>query len=295
MMGWPSTRACPKELAIALLTKFSPGGHRDINQRTEHLSWHGASAHATLCSCAICRGQRLQRGPRTPPTAHIPSPTFEETAVCTRTHIAHTDRDTRSSLVSLERDTWSPGPPTANTRLHLVGTGHVGSWWVLVRRRPSMRPPARRSSADSRSMRKHHLLRILSLAGTLGALEAASLLVQLRSQHRTLLCPRLCQVWHASEGDGAAARGSSGCAAYSCPWPSRHLVGRPEAWSCQSSAFGGLPSGSAAAGYARRELVRRIRVYRSSGLCVTHLGAFAHWSGGLERTRGARRVVLAVL
>ena len=135
------------------------------------------------------------------------------------------------------------------------------TWWVLVRRRPSMRPPARRSSADSRSMRKHHLLRILSLAGTLGALEAASLLVQLRSQHRTLLCPRLCQVWHVSEGDGPAARGSSGCAAYSCPWPSRHLVGRPEAWSCQSSAFGGLPSGSAAAGYARRELVRRIRVW----------------------------------
>ena len=134
------------------------------------------------------------------------------------------------------------------------------TWWVLVRRRPSMRPPARRSSADSRSMRKHHLLRILSLAGTLGALEAASLLVQLRSQHRTLLCPRLCQVWHVSEGDGPAARGSSGCAAYSCPWPSRHLVGRPEAWSCQSSAFGGLPSGSAAAGYARRELVRRIRM-----------------------------------
>ena len=133
------------------------------------------------------------------------------------------------------------------------------TWWVLVRRRPSMRPPARRSSADSRSMRKHHLLRILSLAGTLGALEAASLLVQFRSQHRTLLCPRLCQVWHVSEGDGPAARGSSGCAAYSCPWPSRHLVGRPEAWSCQSSAFGGLPSGSAAAGYARRELVRRIR------------------------------------
>ena len=108
------------------------------------------------------------------------------------------------ALVSLERDTWSPGPPTANTRLHLVGTGHVGSWWVLVRRRPSMRPPARRSSADSRSMREHHLLRILSLAGTLGALEAASLLVQLRSQHRTLLCPRLCQVWHVSEGDGCA-------------------------------------------------------------------------------------------
>ena len=258
MMGWPSTSACPKELAICTLDEVLGGTGTLIGVLIAAPSL--CSLH-TLVSAAAPFAEDSDSS-EDHALRSYPHPHLKLRYVC-MIRTSRIPTGTPGALVSLERDTWSPGPPTANTRLHLVGTGHVGSWWVLVRRRPSMRPPARRSSADSRSMRKHHLLRILSLAGTLGALEAASLLVQLRSQHRTLLCPRLCQVWHVSEGDGPAARGSSGCAAYSCPWPSRHLVGRPEAWSCQSSAFGGLPSGSAAAGYARRELVRRIRVWRA--------------------------------
>ncbi len=48
--------------------------------------------------------------------------------------------------------------------------------------------------AARRLMRKHDLLRVLPLAGALSALKAASLLIQLRSQNRTLLCPPLCHV-----------------------------------------------------------------------------------------------------
>ena len=108
------------------------------------------------------------------------------------------------------------------------------------------RLPATRCSTLARLlMRKHDLLRILSLAGTLSALEAASLLIQLRSQDRTLFCPPLCHVQGREWMRRASVSGIRGCAAYSCPWPSRRLGGRPEAWSCHSSAFGGLPSDSA--------------------------------------------------
>ena len=80
------------------------------------------------------------------------------------------DTETGELVLDLER--------RLGRRVHLA----AGSWDAVL-------PHAARLL-----MRKHDLLRILSLARTLGAFEAASLLIQLRSQDRTLLCPPLCHV-----------------------------------------------------------------------------------------------------